>query len=314
MYEVHALTHEAGPGVKATCDVLSGDMASVDEALARRCHVLASVLRKPVLRKALARVGEKYTPAMPSTVPAVAGRIDRTVLGPTAQPGDIEGACREAVEWGFATVGVNSRFVSLAVERLEDTGVGVCASVAFPFGAMSTEAKVAEARSAVWDGATEVDMVLPMGLIKGRRYREVFADILYVRQAVEPPAKLRVVLETGLLTTDEMIDGAFLAAAAGADAIKTSTGFLAPGPSPSDVRLLRRVLGGEIGIKVAGTIHTWDGAGCFVAAGATRIASSSGTQIVRSFLASGNGRAIPVGRSRDHVVGRAVEDEVLVRS
>lgn len=185
-----------------------------------------------------------------------------------------------------ATVGVNSRFVSRAAELLENTGVGVCASVAFPFGAVSTEAKVAEARSAAWDGATEIDMVLPMGLLKARRYQEVFADILYVRQAVERPVLLRVVLETGLLTTDEMIDAALIAVAAGTDAIKTSTGFLAPGPSLADVRLLRQVLGGKIGIKVAGNIRSWDGVSCFFAAGASRVATACGGQIARGFLES----------------------------
>jgi deoxyribose-phosphate aldolase len=286
MYQTHALPEvRAGAGPVA-CNSLSADVPMVDGLVAGRCHVLASVLREPVLRRTLGRIGESYTPALPASVRALGQRIDFTLLDPLASPDKIARLCREAAQRHVATVSVNSRFVSRAAELLENTGVGVCASVAFPFGAMSTEAKIGEARSAVWDGAMEIDMVLPIGLLKGRRYQEVFADIRYVRQAVERPVQLRVVLETGLLTTDEMIDSALIAVAAGTDAIKTSTGFLAPGPSPADVRLLRRVLGGEIGIKVAGNIHTWDGASYFFAAGASRVASDCGTEIARGFLES----------------------------
>jgi deoxyribose-phosphate aldolase len=141
-------------------------------------------------------------PTVPSSALPLTQRIDHTLLHPVVQPDEIARLCHEVTQWHFATVCVNSRFVSLAAVLLEKTGVGVCASVAFPFGAMSTEAKICEAQSAAWDGATEVDMVLPIGLLKAQRYREVFADILYVRQAVEQPARLRVALETGLLTTD----------------------------------------------------------------------------------------------------------------
>lgn len=270
----------------AACTVLGTDARTVDTIATRRCRVLSSVLREPVLRKTFGRIAERYEPGLPSSLTSLAQRIDSMLLDPLMHRDAIVRSCREAAEWQFATVSVSSRFVSLAAKATEDTSVGVCASVAFPFGTASTESKIAEAQSAIWDGATEIDLVPPIGLLKAGFYQEVFADILYVRQAVEPPVKLRVVLESGLLTEDQIVDGALIAVAAGADAVSTSTGFLARGPSPADVRLLRRAVGGAIGIKVVGTIHTWEGARWFLAAGATRVASSRGPEIARGFHAS----------------------------
>lgn len=285
MWQAGTVTPGGSEWLPVACSVLGADAPPVNVAAARRCHVLSEVLREPVLRETFRRVAEPYTPVPPTSALALGQRIDFTLLEPLAQRDDVARLCREAAQWHFGTVCVNSRFVSLAAEALDGTGVGVCASIAFPFGAMSIEAKVVEAQSAIWDGALEIDLVPPIGLLKARHYQEVFAEILYVRQAVESPVKLRVVLETGLLTIDEMIDAALIAVAAGADAVKTSTGFLASGPSPADVQLLRRVLGGAIGIKVAGNIHTWDGARCFLTAGATRVASSRGVEIAGGFIA-----------------------------
>ncbi len=286
MHQVQRKTRERNGNSACECGQPGARLPAVDGEIARHREVLSSVLRKPVLQRAFARIAKEYVPVAPSSADELAQLIDHTLLDPVAQPDEIARVCREAAQWRFATVCVNSRFVSLAVDLLENSGVGVCASIAFPFGAMSTEAKVCEAQSVVWDGATEVDVVLSLGLLKAQRYREVFADILYVRQAVEQPVRLRVVLEASLLTTDEMIDGALIAVAAGADFVKTSTGFAASSASPEDVRLLREVLGGSMGIKVSGNIHTWDGAREFLSAGASRIGSTRGVDIMARFLDS----------------------------
>lgn len=285
MYQVQTKA-PAGTGWPAlNDDTLPVRCTSVDAEIARHCAVLDS-LREPVLQRVLARIAKEHVPVAPSRVADLGQVIDNTLLDPVAGPDEIAQLCAEAAHRRFATVSVNSRFVSLAAGLLENTNVGVCATVAFPFGTMSTEGKVCEARSAAWDGAAEVEVVLPTGLLKAKRYQEMFADILYVRQAVEQPVRLGVVLETGLLDAEEMIDGALLAVAADADFVTTSTGFVAPGPSLDDVRLLRGVLGGSLGIKVMGTIRTWDGARSFLLAGASRIATSRGAAVMTSFLAS----------------------------
>lgn len=313
MYQAPTQTPERTIGSMKSERVPRARRASTHPEAAWHLHELSGALREPVRQRTIARIADAYEPIVPSSARQLAQLIDYSLLDPMTTPDEIQQLCREAAYWRFGTVCVNSRFVSLAVAMLENTGVWVCATIAFPFGAMSTEAKVCEARSAVWDGALEVDAVLPIGLLKSRRYEEVFADILYVRQAVDQPARLRVVLETGLLTSDEMIDGALIAVAAGADFIKTSTGFTAPGPSPADVRLLRDVIGGSMGIKVDGTIHTWDGVHAFLRAGASRIGTSRGVEVMTGYLASRRWSDRPIDERDSQDMGRGERAGLLTR-
>lgn len=209
----------------------------------------------------------------------IARFIDHTRLKPETTPTDIRQLCREAKRYGFATVCVNSCYVPLAVRLLAGSGVGVCSVVGFPLGAMLTEAKVAEARSAIRAGATEIDMVMNIGLFRAQRYREVLLDIQAVKR-VAGKRVVKVIIETGLLTDEEKVRAARLVLASGADFVKTSTGFGPGGATVEDVALLAGVVRGRIGIKAAGGIRTMEQAGALLAAGATRLGTSAGVAIV----------------------------------
>lgn len=215
----------------------------------------------------------------------IARFIDHTRLKPETTPKDIEQLCREARRYGFATVCVNSGYVKLAARFLKGRGVGVCSVVGFPLGAMVTDAKVAETKAAVRDGAGEIDMVMNIGLFKARRYSEVVADIRAVKRAAGKRV-LKVIIETGFLSEEEKVRATKLVMEAGADFVKTSTGFGPGGATVEDVALLAGVVKGKIGIKAAGGIRTHQQAAELLAAGATRLGTSAGVAIVSMELES----------------------------
>jgi deoxyribose-phosphate aldolase len=212
----------------------------------------------------------------------VAGMIDHTLLKPDASRTEIEKLCREAAEFHFATVCVNPVWVSLAASLLRGTGVGVCSVVGFPLGATSADVKHYETRRAIYDGASEIDMVINIGALKSGDLRTVERDIEAV---VEPCHQCgvisKVIIEAALLTDEEKITACTLSKAAGADFVKTSTGFASGGATAADVALMRRVVGAEMGVKAARGVRDLEGLKAMVAAGATRVGASAGVKIVQ---------------------------------
>ena len=212
----------------------------------------------------------------------VAAMIDHTLLKPDATRADIQQLCREALEFRFATVCVNPTWIALAASMLRGRGVGICAVVGFPLGATTPDVKHYETRRAIFDGATEIDMVINVGALKSGDLRLVERDI----EAVTIPcrdsnATSKVIIEAALLTDDEKVAACTLAKAAGADFVKTSTGFAKGGATAGDVALMRRVVGEEMGVKAAGGIRDYESLKALVAAGATRIGASAGVRILR---------------------------------
>ncbi len=213
----------------------------------------------------------------------IAKYIDHTNLKPYASAEDIKKLCDEAIEYGFYAVCVNPYRVKLAREYLAGKGAGVkvASVIGFPLGATPTEIKVAEAKKALEDGADELDMVINIGALKDKDYDYVRNDIAgVVKVAHEKGAKVKVIIETCYLTDEEKVKACELAKEAGADFVKTSTGFGTGGATVEDVKLMRKVVGPEIGVKAAGGIHTYEQALAMIEAGATRIGASHGVQIV----------------------------------
>ena len=224
----------------------------------------------------------------------VASMIDHTLLKPDATRKNIEELCREAAQFKFATVCVNPTWVALASRLLAGSGVGVCSVVGFPLGATTPDVKGYETQRAIFDGAREIDMVINVGALKSGDLRAVERDI----EAVTSPCRAcsalsKVIIEAALLTDDEKITACTLAKAAGADYVKTSTGFASGGATAADVALMRRVVGAEMGVKAAGGVRDFEGMKAMIAAGATRVGASAGVKIVQQ----SRGEPPPTGQS-----------------
>ncbi len=205
--------------------------------------------------------------------------IDHTVLAADATEVRVEAFCREAVEHGFRSVCVNPVHVAFVARALRGCAPRTCSVVGFPLGALPARVKAAEAAAAVEDGAQEIDMVIALGLLKAGRLDAVRADVAAVRRACGP-ALLKVILETCLLSDDQKVTACRLAQEAGADFVKTSTGFGSGGATVEDVRLMRRTVGPELGVKASGGIRTFEAARSMIEAGATRIGASASVAIV----------------------------------
>ncbi len=213
---------------------------------------------------------------------SLAHMIDHTLLKPDATQDQIAQLCYEARKYSFASVCINPTNVKLCAQLLKGSGVPVCTVVGFPLGATPTEVKVFEAQQAVRDGATEVDMVINVGALKSRDYELVENDIASIARACHAGnAILKVIIEAALLTDEEKVVACQLAKVAGADFVKTSTGFGPGGATPEDVALMRRVVGPTMGVKAAGGIRTYEDAQKMIAAGATRIGASASIKIVQ---------------------------------
>jgi len=211
----------------------------------------------------------------------IAKYIDHTVLAANATQEKIEKLCEEAKQWKFASVCVNTCWTKLCAEKLKGTGVNVCVVVGFPLGAMCTRAKAYEARCAVEDGATEVDMVINIGWLKDRKDDLVENDIREVKKACGDK-HLKVIIEACLLTEEEKVRACELSVKAGADFVKTSTGFSTGGATAEDVALMRKTVGPDTGVKAAGGIRTFEDAKKMIDAGANRLGCSAGIAIVTS--------------------------------
>lgn len=212
--------------------------------------------------------------------------VDQTLLRPDATPSDVEAMCQRADIAGFATVCVNPCHVIRCAKLLEDSSVGVCTVVGFPLGANTTVVKVMETEKACSDGACEVDMVMNIGHFLAGDRPSVAADIRAVVEAVADHARVKVILETGLLTDAQKAEACRIAVDSGAAFVKTSTGFGPGGATVHDVKLLREAVGARAGVKASGGIRTASQAVELVRAGADRLGTSAGEAIVEDFRRS----------------------------
>jgi deoxyribose-phosphate aldolase len=213
--------------------------------------------------------------------PDLARMIDHTLLKPDATQKEIEKLCAEAKQYGFASVCINPSHVKLCATLLRDTDVKVCTVIGFPLGATSSAAKAFETDRAIKDGAREVDMVINVGMLKSGEYEYVQEDILSVVSVAHSFGVLaKVIIETGLLTDEEKVKACMLAKRAGADFVKTSTGFAKGGATVGDIALMRKVVGPELGVKASGGVRSQEDALALIASGADRIGASASVKIV----------------------------------
>ena len=209
----------------------------------------------------------------------IASMIDHTLLKPEATPAQVEKLCAEAAEYHFASVCVNPVYIPLAARLLDGTGVKVCCVVGFPLGAIAPEQKAAEAASCAAMGAEELDMVIHVGAAKAGDWALVQRDIAGVVKAAAGRT-VKAIIETCLLTDEEKVKACEAAKAAGADFVKTSTGFSTGGATTHDIALMRKTVGPEMGVKASGGIRDYATAMAMIEAGANRIGASAGIEIV----------------------------------
>ncbi|MEW6061005.1 MAG: deoxyribose-phosphate aldolase [Bacteroidota bacterium] len=216
--------------------------------------------------------------------------IDHTLLKPEATVQQIEQLCAEAKKYHFASVCINPSYVPLCASLLKDTDIKVCTVIGFPLGATSTETKAFETEQAIKSGATEVDMVINVGRLKSTEYHYVEHDIFAVVSTAKRYGVLtKVIIETGLLTDEEKVIACMLAKRAGADFVKTSTGFSKGGATAGDIALMRYVVGSAMGVKASGGVRTREDALKMVASGADRIGASASVAIASGTTTSGGG-------------------------
>ena len=219
--------------------------------------------------------------ALPVLSPVELARtIDHTLLRPEAPDAAFDKLCQEAIAHHFFSVCVNSCRVAYVARRLQGSDVKVCSVIGFPLGAMTSRSKAFETRDAVSEGAAEIDMVLNIGALRSRDYRLAEEDIRAVRRATRATTVLKVIIETVFLTQEEKVIACELAMKAGADFVKTSTGFSGGGATAEDIALMRRVVGPSKGVKASGGIRNTERALLMIGAGANRIGAAAGVAIV----------------------------------
>ena len=220
-------------------------------------------------------------PELPGLRPAdVARYIDHTLLKPEATREQVDKLCEEAAEYGFYSVCVNTTWTAYCARKLRGKGVKVCTVIGFPLGAMDSRAKSFEARNSVENGANEIDMVMNVGALKSGDLKTVEEDIRWVLRACRQNTILKVIIENALLTDEEKVLACQVAKRAGANYVKTSTGFAASGATVEDIALMRRTVGLEMGVKAAGGVRSYEDALAMIQAGASRIGASSSVAIV----------------------------------
>jgi deoxyribose-phosphate aldolase len=219
---------------------------------------------------------------------AVARAIDHTQLKPDATLAQFDQLCEEAKQYRFKSVCVNSSRVEYVARKLQGTDVLICAVVGFPLGAMTSKAKAFETREAISAGADEIDMVINIGALKSGDYKTVEEDIRSVRRATRATTVLKVIIETSMLTQDEKVIACELAEKAGADFVKTSTGFGGGGATVEDVALMRRVVSSNVLVKASGGIRDFKTAQALMSAGASRLGIGSSIAVMTCATVSGN--------------------------
>jgi len=207
--------------------------------------------------------------------------IDHTALKPNTNKKSILKLIAEAKTYDFASVCVNPCWIELAHQELKNTDVKVCTVIGFPLGANTTEVKVFEAKDAIEKGAQEIDMVINIAMLKDKEYDYVENEIHQIVEAAKDKAIVKVIIEACLLTDEEKIKACELSQKAGADFVKTSTGFSTGGATVHDIALMRKTVGAEMGVKASGGVHTHEEALAMVEAGATRIGASAGVKLLK---------------------------------
>jgi deoxyribose-phosphate aldolase len=215
------------------------------------------------------------------TTPQLAKMIDHTLLRADATQSEMAKLTEEAKQYQFASVCVNPGWVAYAAEQLQGTGVDICTVIGFPLGASTTETKAFETKDAIAKGATEVDMVINISALKDGKDDYVEQDIRAVVEAAAGKALVKVIIETCLLTDEEKVRACQAAVRAGADFVKTSTGFSTGGATPEDIALMRRTVGPDVGVKASGGVRSLEDMQKMIEAGATRIGASSGVKIMQ---------------------------------
>lgn len=211
----------------------------------------------------------------------IASYIDHTLLKPESTESQVVQLCQEAAEYKFASVCVNPAWVETAAAELADSGVKVCTVIGFPLGASTSETKAFETTDAILKGAGEIDMVVNIGALKSGNTDHVKKDIEAVVNAAKGKAIVKVILETCLLTDEEKVTASRLSKEAGADFVKTSTGFSTAGATVEDVKLMRQTVGPDLGVKASGGVRSLEDVEAMIEAGATRIGASSGVKIMQ---------------------------------
>ncbi len=219
----------------------------------------------------------------------IASLIDHTALKPETSKEQIEKLCGEAVEYGFASVCVNPCYVNLCSQLLKDSNIKVCTVIGFPLGATTSAAKAAEASEAIQNGAREVDMVINVGAVKSGDFDYVKKDIEAVVQVAKGKALVKVILETCLLTDEEKRISCRICKEAGADFVKTSTGFSTGGATVEDIKLMREIVKPTMGVKASGGIRDYETAKAMIDAGASRIGASASVAIANKEKSTGSG-------------------------
>ena len=218
----------------------------------------------------------------------LAKMIDHTILKPEADKASIEKICKEALEYNFASVCINPTNVELAAKLLKGSEVKVCTVIGFPLGANTMEVKAFETKDAIAKGADEVDMVINIGRLKDKDYEYVEKDIKAVVDAADKKAVTKVIIETCLLTEEEKVKACELAKKAGADFVKTSTGFSTGGATPEDIKLMRETVGPDMGVKASGGVRSIEDAEAVIKNGATRIGASASISICEGTESNSN--------------------------
>ena len=239
------------------------------------------------MRSLIAEGGVRFglTGAESEAAREVARYIDHTLLKPDATRDEILKVCEEGVRFGFASVCINPIWVRDAACALRGSGVKVCTVIGFPLGANEPDTKAYEARRAIFDGASELDMVINIGALKSGDHDLVSRDIRGVVQVAHEVGYIcKVIIETALLTDDEKVSACLIAKEAGADFVKTSTGFSKGGATAADVALMRRAVGGQMGVKASGGVRDLKQAQEMIHAGATRIGASVGVKIIQEIV------------------------------
>lgn len=206
--------------------------------------------------------------------------FDHTILKAEATEAQVAKICEEALANDFASVCVNQYYTKFVAQKLKGSNVDVCTVVGFPLGMSDTRVKAFETKAAIEDGATEVDMVINVGALKDKKYDYVFNDIKTLKEVCGKDVVLKVIIETCLLTDEEKVKACELSKEAGADFVKTSTGFSTGGAKASDVALMRKTVGAEMGVKASGGIHTAEEAQAMIDAGASRLGTSATLAII----------------------------------
>jgi deoxyribose-phosphate aldolase len=274
------------PGIERVIQVIVEELAAAGHGAEPTCCDCHAVLHaccpdrvSGILEAGASRIGLHAAGGPPGDVASI---IDHTLLRADATWGEIETLCQEAAKYGFASVCVNPTWVAACARTLEGSGVQVCSVVGFPLGATTADTKHFETRRAIFDGAREIDMVINVGVLKSGDAQLVGRDIEAVTGACrESGVVSKVIIEAAFLNDDEKVTACGLAKGAGADYVKTSTGFGPGGATTHDVALMRRVVGDTMGVKAAGGVQDLEDVRMMLTAGASRVGASAGVRIVQ---------------------------------